>query len=186
MFSHAARSLRSKPQKAVTEPSKNDLKTCLWSVWRHPEQASESEHPKKWLLTPGTPWGICCFRALGPGNGTLIIYRYLSADPWQGVSKACVRVAVPLLDPPPGTKLCRPPPLTFADRATVSGQKARSFIRAVSASLFFRFCHAFWVPFAHSFWSFLVLFSVRLQLNHFLCLWHQFWVLFQLQKLAFR
>ena len=77
MFSHAARSLRPKPQKALPEPSKRDPKTLLWDLWRHVAKASKTGHLKKSLLSPGTSRGICCFRALGPGNGTPIIYRYM-------------------------------------------------------------------------------------------------------------
>ena len=76
MFSHSAESLCPKPQKLVLEPSKGTPKLRSGTSWRHPEQASKTDHLKKWLLSLLTNRGICCFRALDPRNGTPIIYRW--------------------------------------------------------------------------------------------------------------
>ena len=77
-FSHTSHNPAPRAQKGVPEPSKRDPKTLLWSLWKHPEQASKTWYPKKSLFALGTPRGICCLRALDPGNGTTFIYRYIT------------------------------------------------------------------------------------------------------------
>ena len=76
-FSHPSQTPGLRPEKRVPEPSKRDPKTLLWSLRKHSENDPETGHAKKSLFAPGTNRGICCLRALDPGNGTTIIYRYI-------------------------------------------------------------------------------------------------------------
>ena len=60
--------------KSVLEPIKMTPKTVLWRLCKQPDETSKTGHQKKSLFAPGTPRGVCCFRFLDPGNGTLVIY----------------------------------------------------------------------------------------------------------------
>ena len=76
-FSPIAQTASPRPQKGFPEPFKRDPKTLLWSLRKPLENAPKTEHQKKSLFAPATDRGICWFRALDPGNGTPVIYRYV-------------------------------------------------------------------------------------------------------------
>ena len=65
-----------KTEKRLQEACESKPKPLLWSLWKHSENVSESCQLKKSLFSPGTDRGICSLPALGPGNGTPVMYRY--------------------------------------------------------------------------------------------------------------
>ena len=76
-FSHTSHNPAPTAQNKVPEPSKRDPKTLIWSLRTPLENGPETGHQEKSLFAPATHRGECCFRALDPGNGTPVIYRYI-------------------------------------------------------------------------------------------------------------
>ena len=76
-FSHTSQTPGLRPEKEVPEASKGHPKTLLWNLQKPLENAPKTDHRKNSLFAPATNRGICCLRALDPGNGTPIIYRYI-------------------------------------------------------------------------------------------------------------